>query len=169
MTARPELHRPVAAARIGTAPVSFDVVADAAEREAIARRLGIVELRSLGCHFELRRGDDQARGEVSATGVLQASVVQDCVATLEAFEAPVGETFRIHFVHEGTETDELDPETDDEVPYGGESLDLGEAAVEQLALALDPYPRKPGAVVPQASAAGVISPFAALARRPRGG
>ena len=46
------------------------------------------------------------------------------------------------------------------------AVDLGEAAAEQLALALDPYPRAPGAVfepLPEAEATKV-SPFAALRR-----
>ena len=30
-------------------------------------------------------------------------------------------------------------------PFDGKSLDLGEIAVEELALAMDPYPRAPGA------------------------
>jgi hypothetical protein len=52
--------------------------------------------------------------------------------------------------------------------------DLGEAVAEQLALALDPYPRAPGAELPaeaaeagseegEATAPGPAAPFAALA------
>ena len=37
------------------------------------------------------------------------------------------------------------------MPYGGDSIDLGAALAEQLALALDPYPRKPGAKLPAGS------------------
>ena len=32
----------------------------------------------------------------------------------------------------------------DEIPYEGDRIDLGEATVEQLALGLDPFPRRPG-------------------------
>ena len=42
-------------------------------------------------------------------------------------------------VPDGAESDDADPETLDEIPYVDGTLDLGEAAAEQLALALDPF------------------------------
>jgi uncharacterized metal-binding protein YceD (DUF177 family) len=164
---RPELPRPVATHRITAGETAFEVIASPAECAAIALRLGIVAVGSLHCRFALRRGDDAARGEIVAAGVLRARVVQDCVVSLDPFEADVAEDFRVGFVHAGTETDDLDPEADDEIPYQGETIDLGEAAVEQLALALDPYPRSPGAELPAELAPDRVSPFAALARRAR--
>jgi hypothetical protein len=44
-------------------------------------------------------------------------------------------------------------------------LDLGEAVAEQLALALDPYPRVPGAELPEIESDPQERPFAALRRR----
>ncbi len=85
--------------------------------------------------------------------------------TLESFDALILETFRVLFIRAGTETEDLDPEADDEIPYEDDVIDLGEASVEQLALALDPYPRKPGAELPADVSGGPLSPFAALARR----
>ena len=70
---------------------------------------------------------------------------------------------------DGTEAEDDDPEAPDDIPYGGGSIDLGEAAAEQLALALDPYPRRPGAVLAETTAAADRSPFAALARLQRPG
>ena len=47
-------------------------------------------------------------------------------------------------------------------------IDLGQYAVEQLALSLDPFPRKPGAEFVQPEEPAEISPFAALkALKPR--
>ncbi len=86
----------------------------------------------------------------TARGHLQARVLQTCVVSLDEFEAAVDEIFSLRFVPEGTETDDPDPESEDEMPYSGDVLDLGEAAAEQLALALDPYPRKPDAELPAA-------------------
>ena len=74
---------------------------------------------------------------------------------------------RVRFVPEGREDPELDPDSDDEIPYSGVAIDLGEAAAEQLALMLDPYPRKPGADLPAAADDSQTSPFAALARLKR--
>ncbi len=41
-------------------------------------------------------------------------------------------------------------------------IDLGEALAEQLALALDPYPRKPGAKLPSEASDDGANPFSAL-------
>jgi hypothetical protein len=51
---------------------------------------------------------------------------------------------------------------------GPDGLDLGEAVTQQLALSLDPYPRAPGAALPEdltgpgEAQAPPESPFAAL-------
>ena len=75
------------------------------------------------------------------------------------------ELFAVHFVPPGDEIDDSDPEAVDQIPYVGGAADLGEAAVEQLALALDPFPRKPGAALPAEAAEEASSPFAALLAR----
>ncbi|MEO5866096.1 MAG: DUF177 domain-containing protein, partial [Sphingomonas sp.] len=40
---------------------------------------------------------------------------------------------------------ELGEDALDTVPHDGSAIDLGEVAAETMALALDPYPRAPGA------------------------
>jgi hypothetical protein len=54
-------------------------------------------------------------------------------------------------------------EAPDEIPYSGEALELGSTLAEQLALELDPYPRKPGAVLPPLEPNGTANPFAIVA------
>jgi hypothetical protein len=170
--APPELHRPVAAPRLGEVPLAVTVVASEAECAAIAARLRIVAVQSLECAFTLRRRDDQpddkARGLILAEGELRATVAQECVVTLDPFEERIEKSFRIRFARAGTEIEDFDPSSEDELPYEAETIDLGEATVEELALALDPYPRKPGAALPEGIGLGPSSPFAALARRDRG-
>ena len=59
-----------------------------------------------------------------------------------------------------------DPEAPDEIEAEGDSVDLGEAIAEQLALALDPYPRVPGAALPgegEGEEPPPSGPFAGLA------
>ena len=66
---------------------------------------------------------------------------------------------------------EIDPESEDPPePLEGGALDLGELVSEELALALDPYPRKPGVApvdlsfgAPEEESDEEDSPFAALA------
>jgi uncharacterized metal-binding protein YceD (DUF177 family) len=157
---KPELHRPVALDRIGARGLDLALEATAEECAAVAERLLVVGIRSLRCAFALA---PRTGGMVEARGHLQARVVQTCVVSLDEFEASVDEVFSLRFVPEGTETDDPDPETEDEVPYAGDVLDLGEAAVEQLALTLDPYPRKPDAELPVGDDDAPAHPFAGLA------
>jgi uncharacterized metal-binding protein YceD (DUF177 family) len=136
----PELSRPLAVAEIPAVGRMARVEASEAERAALARRLRLPAIEALACDFMLRR---EGRGVIAAAGDLVARVVQVCVATAEEFSAPVEERFSVRFVAAGDESDAFDPEAPDEIPYQGGMLDLGEATAEQLALALDPWPRKP--------------------------
>ena len=155
MTTQPELSRRIPlrrldAARDADGRLSIVVEADAGECAALARRLMVPAVGAMSCRFALSgAGRD---GVVEAEGLLQARVTQLCVVTAEPFEAAVTERFSLRFVPEDTlaarPDAELDLETDDEVPYAGGVIDLGEAATEQLALALDPYPHRPGAERP---------------------
>jgi hypothetical protein len=72
------------------------------------------------------------------------------------------------------EASEREPDADEEIDLElddvsadqmeGGSLDLGLYAVVQLALRLDPFPRKPGAEFVQPQEPGEISPFSVLRR-----
>lgn len=164
----PELHRPVTVDRL-VAGSEHLVEAAGPELAALAQRLGVAAVLSLSCRFRLTPAPG---GVVLAEGVLRARLVRDCVVSLEPFEAETAETFRLRFVPAASfvEPDEaalLDPDSDDELPYEAGVIDLGEAAAEQLALALDPYPRRPGASLPDAAPETPASPFAALASRLR--
>ena len=163
----PEFSRPVAVAGIEAGrAASVAIEASSAEREALAARLRIPGLLRLACRFTLRPEPGKGeQGRIVAEGRLEARVAQTCVVSLEPFEADVVEDFVIHFTA-GSLPDEADddPLAPDEVPYDGTTIDLGEAAAEQLALALDPFPRRPGAVLPADDAGdGPANPFAALA------
>ncbi|HEY0417947.1 MAG TPA: YceD family protein [Acetobacteraceae bacterium] len=160
----PELHRPLVVDRVPSEGLEQLVEATKAECAALARRLMVPELRSLSCRFRL---SPESGGRVLAEGDLRAVVVQTCVVTLDDFPSELRERFRLRFVPAGEELEDDDPESEDEIPYEGASIDLGEAAAEQLALALDPYPRKPGAELPEIVPEEDASPFAALARMKR--
>ncbi|MGE4047727.1 MAG: DUF177 domain-containing protein [Acetobacteraceae bacterium] len=161
-----ELHRPIPLDRIGRDGMDVLVEATPAECAALADRMQLPAVQSLTCAFHLQREDDD---RVLARGHLRASVVQTCIVSLEDFETSVDETFRVRFVPSGEEEEEItDPESVDEIPYEGRALDLGEAAAEQLGLALDPYPRMPDAELPDIEVEADENPFARLAalRRP---
>jgi Large ribosomal RNA subunit accumulation protein YceD len=159
----PELHRPVATDRIGPDGIEITVDATAAECVALAARMQVPAVLSLSCRFRLTRSP--AAPGIEAWGRLRARVVQTCVVSLEDFEATVAEDFTARFVPAGQESEEIDPEAEDEIAFEHGVIDLGEAAAEQLGLALDPYPRRDGAALPEQEAEEPVHPFAALATR----
>lgn len=158
----PELHRPFPIERIGPTGQSHAVTVTATKEEcvALALRMGVPAIRSVVCDFRLRRETDAA---ISAQGRLRARVTQTCIVSLDDFAVNLTEDFRIRFVPAGAESDNEDPESEDELGYEGVSIDLGEATAEQLGLALDPYPRKPDAALPENEPEAKPHPFAALA------
>jgi hypothetical protein len=157
---RPELHRPLAVERIRPAGLDFVVEASDDECAALARRMSLPAVLSLTCRFHLQQ--DLAK-TVMAHGHLVVRVMQTCVVSLDDFTTTVEERFTIRCVPAGEESDDPDPETLDEVQYVDGIVDLGEAAAEQLALALDPYPRAPGAALPDVQPEAEPHQFAALA------
>lgn len=161
-----EMPRPVAVDRIGTAGMDMAVEATPNELAAIAARLRLPAVARLRCVFRLKRLDGSI---IEASGALDAAVVQTCVVSLDKFPQAVGENFLVRFVPDGTESDDDDPDSPDEIPYPAGAIDVGEAAIEQLALALDPYPRKPGLAEAEEVSDDKPHPFAALAalRRPQ--
>ena len=140
----PEFHRPLRIDQLGEGELRQHVAADADERRRLMGRFGLLALDSLTADYALRR---DAAGIV-ATGRLTAQVAQACVASGQPVPESVDEPFTLRFLPEGTiESDEFELSSDamDTMFYQGQSIDLGEAAAETLALALDPYPRSPDA------------------------
>ncbi|MDI4664362.1 DUF177 domain-containing protein [Xanthobacter autotrophicus] len=148
-------------------PGGFDLELnpDAATCAALARHAGVLAVEQLVARLHL--APEGAAG-VHVTGRLTATVRQTCGVTLEPFDAPLSEGIDVHFVPAGTfrpadtdEENEIDPP--DEIQDG--HIDAGALVSEFLALGVDPYPRKPGAVFePPAEDVAAASPFAALAR-----
>ena len=167
-TLPPEFPRPLIIGRIGAGHAETIFASDA-ECLALAVRMGLPAITALRCSFTLR---PTGKSGFATDGRLVARVVQTCVVTLEDFSTEIDEVFRIHFVpaERLAATDDMgavdDPDSEDEIPYHGAIIDLGEAASEQLALVLDPYPRAPGAlhVAPDAGGDSPPHPFAGLGK-----
>lgn len=149
----------------------IELVADDAERGAVAARLGFASLGRFEANAVLER--DGAR--VRATGRIRASLEQSCVATGEPVAEHVDEPFDLSFVPApgdgGGEEVELEAADCDTIFHDGAVIDLGSAIADTLALAIDPYPRSPAAESTLREA-GVISeeqasPFAVLAQLKR--
>jgi hypothetical protein len=141
----PEFSRPLPTTRIGPTGLDTAIEATPSERAKLATRLKLPGIGTLSCRFHLHPGP---RKSILGECWLTAMITQICVVSLEEFEGVVTDHVIVRFVPAGTESTEVDPESPDEIPFTNDTIDLGEAATEQLALALDPWPRKPGATLP---------------------
>ena len=141
---QPELSRPLALTAVPAAGREERIEASPAECRSLARRFAIPAIDSLTAMLRLV---PEAGGSVRARGLLEAAVVQTCVVTLDPVAQRVEATLDLRFVRQGEALSD-DPEGPDEIEAEGGMMDLGEAVAEQLALALDPYPRAPGASLP---------------------
>jgi hypothetical protein len=149
-----------------------DVVrtADEPTRAAIARLAQVNGIPRLELRAYVRR---QGAEGLHIAGTVSATVEQTCVVTLEPLANEINETIDLSFDPAAKDlplTGEDDPALA-EAPEPPEPLidgtvDLGALAVDFLVLAIDPYPRKPGANFspPQQPPGDDGHPFAALAK-----
>lgn len=170
----PAFSRPVVVESLSSGSNKRTLEANEAERAALARRFDLQRLERLEATVTLK--PINRRALIRLSGHLSAEVVQSCVVTLEPVASRIDEDFTLSFSHEINEADadvELSLEEDDPPdPIENGVIDLGEVVAEQLALAIDPFPRKPGAefIPPQEENAATPdtkptkSPFEALVR-----
>lgn len=178
----PALSRPLTAAEVPPEGLEIEIVASEAERAALADMNSLPAVFSFAAALRVRRW----RGDgLEVTGELRASLRQTCVATLEDFDSEIVEPIDLRFAAPPREAPrprsrrgqtepepiELDAMGEDPPdPLVGGMVDLGSMLSEFLTLALDPYPRKPGAAFVEPApeqASDAVSPFARL-RRPGG-
>jgi uncharacterized metal-binding protein YceD (DUF177 family) len=161
----PEFSRPERIDTIGE-PRTVAIEANGAERAALAKRFDLIGIDRLAGDFTIRR---EAAG-IAVEGRVTAALTQACSVTGDPLPATIDEPVALRFVaadDAAAEEVELDDGDLDVIPYDGGAIDLGETAAETMALALDPFPRGPGAEA-VLKAAGVISeeeaqPLGALA------
>ena len=143
----PEFSRPFHVARVSVDGEAFQFEANYDERVALARRFELIALPSLKAEGRIISSDHGRRARVE--GVVRAEVVQPCVVTLEPVPAVVEDSFVRTYTSSPTDSEreevvDLDSDDPPELMLGG-VVDIGEAVAETLGLALDPYPRAPGA------------------------
>ena len=157
----PELSRVIEVSRIPVTGSAERIIADSTERALVARRLGLPAVSSLTADLMLTRWHGEG---VKVAGRFDAEVEQVCVVTLDPFPATVSDTIERYFLPNARAAE---PEADID-SFADGVIEIGEVVVESLSLALDPYPRKPGAEFHgvedgPGSAEPVSSPFAVLA------
>jgi hypothetical protein len=166
----PEFSRAVETSAVGEEGIEVGFEANAAERAGLARRFDLLALDRLAGAARFRRASD---GGIRAEVTFEADVVQSCVVTLEPVAARVVEGFEASFGDGAEAGRELEVEVgidedDPPEPIRGGRMEFGELVAQHLSLALDPYPRKPGAELPAETGAEPAEPrakpFVALAK-----
>ena len=162
---------PIAIEHVPDTGVERNIVADAGQLTAIADVGGLRAVHSARATFMLQPMHD---GHVKVTGRVTAKIGQVCVVTLDDMDSDLDEEIEIVFAppskippmastiddSAGDDTEIPDPPE----PIEDGVIDIGRVATDALFLAVDPYPRKAGAVLdlPAVEEDPEEHPFAAL-------
>lgn len=156
--------------KIPSAGRVVDVSTDPAQREALALRFRVAAVPAFGAKVTATR----FRGGIRAQGEVWGEVVQPCVVTGEHVHQSIREAVdRIYLpgrdeaLEHGAGAEVFVNLEDDDFPdyFDGDEIDLADLITEIFALAIDLYPRSPGAALPEDGAGddpSELSPFAAL-------
>lgn len=132
-----------------------DIEADEATRAAMAEIAGLRDIAFARASFDLGL---RSGGRVHVAGRVTARVGQACVVTLEPIENDIDEAVDLIFAPVEQIPELADEAISDEngmgegdvedapEPIVNGMIDLGRLATDVLFLAIDPYPRKEGAV-----------------------
>lgn len=167
------LSHPYDTARLPAAGIDVTVDAGPAERAALAEAYDLVAVEQVTATVTLTPA---SRGLVAVEGRITADIVQSCVVSLEPVPQHIDETFAVRFAPPGSTAARpqgagkevaIDPEAPDPPEaMEGTTIDLGALVEEIFVLAIDPYPRAPGAELPEEAGGGAEtgeeSPFAVL-------
>jgi uncharacterized metal-binding protein YceD (DUF177 family) len=153
--------------RLGQAGDEVQLVPSDAERGALARFAGVLRVDSFAAKIDLKKLSPNRFRLVFS---LDAEIVQACVVTLAEVPAHIQLTFdrQLHFepaLRRVADEGAVEVPLEDDAPEEIDSLhyDLAAALIEELILALDPYPRAPGVEFQAPEGEGAAeSPFAVL-------
>lgn len=170
-----EFSRPLDVTRVPPQGCTETVTADPKERQALAERFGLPSIHSLWAELRISRW----RGEgLKFKGHIKVDIDQTCVVSLDVFRSTLEDRFESYFLpaRSMAGADQATIEESDAEPFENGIIDMGEVVAEAMALALDPYPKKPGVdftdrLEPESEATGGESsrnPFAGLGRLKEG-
>ncbi len=142
-------------ARLPHKGLAVVVEASAAQLEALARAHGLLSVESYRAELLVSAWK---RHGVKVAGKVEADITQACVVTLDPVHAHIKEQVEGLFLPQGSKLgrqgfDEggeilIDAEGPDAPElFSGDTIDVGALSEEFFGLAIDPYPRKPGAAL----------------------
>lgn len=152
-------------------PTRFALMPDAQALATIAKALGLIGITRASFRGQIK---PLGRADFALEAVLEATVVQPCVATLAPVTTVIREPVSRRYLADWKEPDAEESETpeDDSAEPLGDVIDAGAVMVEALVLALPLYPRADGASAGDVVAAppgakpltdAALRPFAGLA------
>lgn len=162
----PEFSHRLPLAHVPAGGQSLTLSAGAEERAALVARLDLRALHLLEAELRLKPGPE---GVILVQGTMRAELEQACGITLAPVRQSVSEPVAWRLLPEGSEPSDGEDDPDD-IETEQNVADLGEALAQQLSLAIDPYPRVPGAEMPaEMGGDGPQGAFAALLKLKRPG
>lgn len=164
----------VSVARLPQNGMALRLTANETEKLALAKAHDLVSVQSFKAELLVKKW---RKDGVKITGLVRAEITQNCVFTLEPLAAKLENEIDAVFVQEGSKLARPPLSADGEIvidydgadlpeTFSGDVIDAGALAEEFFGLAIDPYPRKPGAEIGTAleavSETSKPSPFAKL-------
>ena len=141
----PEFSRIFEVSELDGAVVSKKLTATEEELQGLLKRFGVETLNAVGADLKIEDGPESA---VLVSGTVRASLSQICVVSLDPVDEVIEEPIAVTFLPEASEAfveEEAEEISDADLePFDGETLDLGEMVAQQIAAAINPYPRKDG-------------------------
>lgn len=158
----PEFSFPVNLGEVSSFGKRFQLKTNQQERERIAQRLNVVAVRECKGEVNIRT----TKTVIDISGSLRAELTRECVSSLEEMDEAVSDSFELQFFRTEKAIEAIEDEEEAEFAelHEGDTFDLGELLVQQLSLAMDPFPRKPGAtsLAAEFGSDEEASPFAGL-------
>jgi hypothetical protein len=129
------------------------IEADAAQRAVLAEEHGLLSVESYRAQLLVV---SWKRNGVKVSGRVEADITQACIVSLEPVEAHIDEPVEALLLPEDSKLGRQGFEGGGEIlldadgpdspeTFSGDSIDVGALAEQFFGLAIDPYPRKPGA------------------------
>ncbi|WOI54232.1 DUF177 domain-containing protein [Parvularcula sp. LCG005] len=162
-TEMPSFSRSLKADDLGAEPYSVELHAAEADLAGIAQYLMIPGVDAMRGEADVtRRGD-----LITVSGRVEATLVRECVATLEPMEELIDEDFVATFTTSAPDADDLRDEVEADLdapePLENDRLDMGAVFLEHVVLSMAPHPRRQNAEpIPDPGAGVRISAFDAL-------
>lgn len=153
---------------VGNSGLTGTLEASAGDLKALADALDLISCDRLTVTFRVK---PIGRDRFKASGRIEANLVHPCIVTLEPVPETIREEFSVEFwpaEEAGEELPEgeinLDAEEPERMEHG--EIALGRLVYELIAVAMDPFPRSPGADAAEAELLRDLpkpdNPFAAL-------